>query len=206
MLFRRNRAKTDQDVEGRIREVLAAAASDGLPGADAAAYNTAGDICKDAGLHDRALQYYGLSIDAFLKVERWDSAAAICRKLLRLAPDAVRPHCTLAWLAIGKGMAVDAQAQIRDYVAAAVRAHKEPLAIAQLKRMGKTAPNAEVRQIVAEQLLALGADRAADQLYGVAFREQNDSAPPLDPEEVWSTIRKAALLGPAELSKLQDED
>jgi hypothetical protein len=206
MLFRRNRTKTDQDVEGRLREMLAAVANDGLPGADAVAYNNAGDICTDAGLRDRALQYYGLSIDAFLKVERWDSAAAICRKVLRLAPDAVRPHCTLAWLAIGKGMAADAQVQIRDYVAAAMRAHKEPWAITQLKRMGQTAPNPEVRQIVAEQLLALGADRAADQLYGMAFREQNSNAPPLDPDEVWSRIRTAALLGPAELSKLQDED
>ena len=206
MLFRRNRPRNDAELDARIQDVITAAAKDGLPGSDAAGYNSAGDLCMEAGQRDRALQYYGMSIDAFLKVERWDSAAAICRKVLRLAPDAVRPRCTLAWLAIGKGMAVDAQAQIRDYVAASMRAHKEPLAIAQLKRMGQTAPNPEVRQIVAEQLLALGADRAADQLFGMAFREQNDAAPPLDPDEVWSRIRKAALLGPAELSKLQDED
>ena len=208
MLFRRNRQKSEPeapDLEARIREVLATADMERLPGSDAVAYNNAADLCNDAGLRDRALQYYGLSIDAFLEVERWDSAAAICRKVLRLSPDAVRPRCTLAWLAIGKGMATDAQTQIRDYVAAAIRAHKEPLAVAQLKRMGMTAPNPEVRQIVAEQLLALGADRAADRLFGMAFRDQN-AQPAAGSEEAWTDIRKAAMLGPAELSKLQDDD
>jgi hypothetical protein len=125
--------------------------------------------------------------------------------VLRLSPDAVRPRCTLAWLAIGKGMATDAQTQIREYVASAQRAHKEPLAIAQLKRMGKTAPNPEVRQIVAEQLLALGADHAADHLFGLAYRDQNAAPASDESTALWANVRKAAMLGPAELAKL-DED
>jgi tetratricopeptide (TPR) repeat protein len=205
MLFRRNRHKTEQDLEPRLRELLAEAEGQRIPGSDAVVYNRAGDLCMDAGLNDRALQYFGLSIDAFLEAERWDSAAAICRKVLRLSPHAVRPHCTLAWIAIGKGMATDAQAQIRDYVSAAIRAKVETLAIAQLKRMGRTAPNPEVRQIVAEQLLALGDDVAADRLFGMAYREQNQAQQGQEAELLWEEIRKQALLGPAGLAWM-DED
>ena len=103
--------------------------------------------------------------------------------------------------------AADAQAQIRDYVAASINAHMEPLAVAQLKRMGMTAPNPEVRQIVAQQLLELGAGQAADRLFGIAFQDLNSAQNSADAEDVlWSKIRKAALMGPADLAKLDGDD
>ncbi|MGQ0815973.1 MAG: hypothetical protein ACT4O1_16200 [Gemmatimonadota bacterium] len=200
MLFRRNSRKTEAQLERQISDVLMKAELDHVPGADAVAFNVAGDLCQEAGDFDRAVSYYGLAIDAFLRAERWDAAAAICRKILRLSPMAVRTRCTLAWLAIGKGMAGEAQAQIRAYAAAAMRAHREALAVAQLKRMGEAAPNPGVREAVAELLLDLEADRAADYLFGTVYRDRNAGRRLPDASEtLWATVRRAALLGPSEL-------
>lgn len=199
MLFSRNPRKADQ-LEAQIRELLQNVQLDRIPGADAAAYNAAGDLYAEAGLVDRALSYYGLSIDAFLKVERWDAAAAVCRKVLRLSPATVRARCTLAWLAIGKEMPREAEVHIRDYVAAAVKAGHDALAVAQLKRMGDAAGNAGLRQVVGEYLLNLGADRAADHVFGTVYKERNSTRRATVPDDLlWSTVRRAALLGPRDL-------
>lgn len=199
MLFRRNPRKTKEQLESQIRDLLLAADVDRLPGSDAAAFNTAGDLCTEAGFVDRALSYYGLSIDGFLKVERWDAAAAVCRKVLRLSPAAVRTRCTLAWLAIGKQMPSEARMQIRGYVNAAEKAGREPLAVAQLKRMGDAAVSPLVREEVAENLLHLGADRDADRVFGTVYRDRNGRRKPAAHDLLWSTVRRAALLGPTEL-------
>jgi hypothetical protein len=53
-----------------------------------------------------------------------------------------------------------------------------------------------------EQLLSLGADRAADQLFGVAFRERNFGKRPAANVN-WGLVRQAALLGPRDLDSPQ---
>ncbi len=202
MMFRRNPRRTREQLENEISGLLAKADVDRMPGSDAAVYNTAGDLYKESGYYDQALSYYGMAIDAYLRVERWDSSASICRKVLRLSPTAVRARCTLAWLAIGKGIPVEAQAHIRGYVSAAIRAGRDNLAVAQLKRMGDAAPSPSVRQAVAEQLLDLGADKAADHVFGTVFRERNrPAAAGSNNDLLWSTVRRAAMLGPTELIK-----
>lgn len=201
MFFKKNTRKSEDQLDEQINDLLTPSFQNAGTPPGAAAYNMAGDLCNEAGFYARALSYYGLAIDAFLKAERWDSAAAICRKVLRLSPTAVRARCTLAWLAIGKGLQAEAQAQIRGYVSAAMRAGRDSLAVAQLKRMGDAVANMGVRQVVAEELLALGADRAADHLFGVVNRERNlQRRAGVMSELLWSTVRRAALLGPAELA------
>ncbi|HUP90176.1 MAG TPA: hypothetical protein VM100_12520 [Longimicrobiales bacterium] len=200
MLFRRDPRKVEEEIENRIRNLLMRC-DERIPGADAAAYNAGGDLYAEAGLRDRALGYYGDAIDAYLKVERWDAAAGICRKVLRLSPQSVRTRCTLAWLAIGKGHLGEAQKLIRDYARAAAGAGRDNLAVAQLRRMGDAAALESVRQAVAEALLELGADRMADHFFGLVNRSRN--LPPRStptPEMLWSAVRHAALLGPAQLA------
>src|SRR6185369_14677359 len=112
-----------------------------------------------------------------LRAERWESAAAMCRKILRAAPSSERARCTLSWLAIGKGFVADAQTQVTDYAETAYREGREFLAANQICRMGELTPSALLRITMAEQLLSLGADRAADHLFGVVFREENFGRP-----------------------------
>lgn len=200
MLFRRDSRKTEDQLEAHIRELLAKTEFDRMPGSDAAAYNVAGDLCLEHGYVSRALSYYGLSIDAYLKVERWDAAAAVCRKILRASPMAVRARCTLAWLAIGKDLSAEATTRIREYVEAAIGADRDTLAVAQLKRMADAAVNPTIKQAIGELLLDLGADKAADYIFGAAFRERNNARrAEADPQRLWANVRHAALLGPREL-------
>jgi hypothetical protein len=200
MLFKRNKRKTVEELEAQIRDLLAAEDVQRIPGTDAVAFNAAGDLWKEAGHLDRALTYYGLSIDAFLEADRWDSAAAICRKVIRLAPAVVRTRCTLAWLAIGKGMDTDAQALIRAYVEAAVHAGRDRMAVVQLWRMGEVAAHQDVRVTVAELLLELGADQSANELFGKIYEDRNNGrGDDVSTDLLWSHCRQAALLGPSEL-------
>jgi hypothetical protein len=195
MMFKKR--KNEEQIEAIIHDLIMHA--DRVPAAEATAFNVAGDMLKEAGYTERALSYYGLSIDAFMKAERWDSAAAICRKVLRLAPGTVRARCTLAWLAIGKGTVADAQVEIRAYVSAARRAGRDSLAVAQLKRMGDAAPSPTLRSAVADQLRALGQNGAAEYVYGT-LRNDSRVVPGVPEDELlWSTCRRAAMLGPTEL-------
>lgn len=192
-------------LESRIRDLLSRSDFERIPGADAAVYNSIGDLCNEAGYRERSLSYYGDAIDAYLKVERWDAAAAMCRKVLRVSPHAVRARCTLAWLAIGKGMSGEATQWIREYADAASDAGRDHMAVNQLKRMGDAAEETPIRQAVAEKLLELGEDRVADHFFGLVLRDRNTGkravrpAPQAD-DSIWSAVRHAALLGPAQLA------
>ena len=188
----------DRQMEAELSALEEKAETVRVPGADAPFYNAAGDLCSEAKDEIRALEYYGKAVDAYLRAERWEAAAAMCRKILRSQPGAVRARCTLSWLAIGKGFVADAQTQVTDYAEAAYRFGREMLAASQLRRMGELAVNPTVRVTVAEQLLTLGADRAADSLFGAVLRELNFGRRRGN-EVNWSLVRRAALLGPRDL-------
>jgi hypothetical protein len=188
----------DRILEAELIELEIKAESVRVPGADAPFFNAAGDLCAGANEEPRSLEYYGRAVDAYLRAERWESAAAMCRKILRAAPNSVRARCTLSWLAIGKGFVADAQTQVTDYAETAYREGREMLAAPQIYRMGELTPSALLRITLAEQLLTLGADKAADHLFGVVFREENFGRFG-DPELDWNLIMRAALMGPREL-------
>jgi predicted Zn-dependent protease len=188
----------DRQLEGELTALENKAETVRVPGADAPFYNAAGDLCAEVKDDGRAMEYYGRAVDAYLNAERWEAAAAMCRKIVRAQPGSVRARCTLSWLAIGKGFVADAQTQITDYAEAAYMFGRESLATNQLRRMGEVAVAAPLRVTLAEQLLTLGAERAADQLFGAIYREQNFGR--RGPNEVnWSLVRQAALLRPDEI-------
>lgn len=192
----------DRKLNSELKTLEAKAGNARVPAADAPFYNSAGDLCADAHDENRALEYYGRAVDAYLNAERWEAAAAMCRKILRTTPGAVRARCTLSWLAIGKGFDTDAEAEINEYANAAYYAGRELLAANQIRRMGEVVASPVLRVALGEQLLSLGADRAADQLFGVAFRERNFGKRPAANVN-WGLVRQAALLGPRDLDSPQ---
>src|SRR5690606_31005227 len=115
--------------------------------------------------------------------------------------EAVRARCTLAWLAIGKGIRSETEEEISDYVRAAQRAGKEGLAARQLLMMAEAATRIELRERLAEHLLEIGADEDADRVLGAVFAERNGlRAPaPQDEGKLWAKLLRAALMGPQEL-------
>lgn len=169
--------------------------------------NRAGNLCVEAGMPQRALSYFGRAIDAYLESGRFSAAEVLCRKMLRIAPEAVRARCTLAWLAIGKGIRAETEEEISDYVRAAQRAGKEGLAARQLVMMAEAATRVELRERLAEHLLEIGAEADANRVLGVVFAERNGlRAPsPQDEGKLWAKLLRAALMGPQELRDQQTQ-
>ncbi len=193
----------EAELERQLRD-LEHQAMDAVPGFGAQFLNRAGDLCVDAGKLDRGLNYLGRAIDMYLQAGRWDAAGAVCRKLLRVSPGAVRARCTLAWLSIGKGLGGDAQSDIRDYIQAARRAgtaHVE-LTKKQLSLMAEAVFDEGILQLVAEELWQLG-DKDGAKKVGLRLKEIREGAvvSERDQERTWAAVLRAALMGPRELAR-----
>ncbi len=193
----------DAVLERQLQE-LEHQAHEAVTGFGAQFLNKAGDLCIDAGKPDRGLGYLGRAIDMYLHAGRWDAAGAVCRKLLRVSPYAVRAHCTLAWLAIGKGHGGDARQEIRDYVQAAESAGPAEVSMCrkQLVRMADAVFDPDVLEVLAEELWQLG-DHEGGRAVGLRMKSvmEGEETSPHHRERTWSTVLRAALMGPRELSQ-----
>jgi hypothetical protein len=197
----RGEADSKQNLEREL-QLLESQAKTASPGYETQFLNRAGNLCVDAGQPQRALGYFGRAIDAYLESGRFSAAEVLCRKVLKIAPDAVRAHCTLAWLSLGKGFRSETDQEVEEYVHAARRAGKESLAAKQLVMMAQATPSAELRETLAERLIELGAEEEADRVYGLVFAERNDLRSPVatDEGQIWQKALRAALMGPQELT------
>lgn len=197
MIFKhlRDSPEPEPGLEKRLKS-LEEEAEIALPGFDAQFFNRAGDMCVEAQERKRALGYYGRAIDAYLRAGRYNAAGAVCRKLLRISPGAVRARCTLAWLSIGKGLLSDAQWEVDEYVQAAVDAGQADLARKQIRMMAEATYNPELRGLLADHLHKLGDSEKAEQLMDP---EQASDQPREEAEALWSRVLRAALMGPEDL-------
>lgn len=167
-----------------------------LPGFDAQFFNRAGDLCVDSDETPRALGYYGRAIDAYLQAGRYNAAGAVCRKLLRISPDAVRARATLAWISIGKGLLEEAQREVDAYVDSAVAAGEPELARRQLRMMAEATHNRDLRALLADHLTKLDDPGSAGRIMA---REPKPHATAEEAEALWSRVLRAALMGPDDL-------
>ena len=199
-LFRRRGSRAGERLETELA-ALEEQALNASPGYETQFLNRAGNLCVDAGEPARALGYYGRAIDAYLESGRFSAAEVLCRKVLQIAPQAVRARCTLAWLALGKGHHQGSRAEIEQYVLAADRAGQQAFASQQLMMMAEAATDDALREAIAGHLLALEAAEAADRVYGLVFTRRNGRGgpPAADEGKLWSKLLRAALMGPKEL-------
>lgn len=179
---------------------LEEAATAAAPG-DGAMLARAGDLCLDVGQRQRALGFYGRAIDTYMSGSRWDAAAAVCRRVLRIAPRAVRTRATLAWIALGRGVHASARREIEEYVRAAARAGEEQRAARQLALMAQATLDPDLRRVLAELLARLGASTEAEHIVNDLARSGGRREPPSaeQQEQVWAQVLRAALMGPREL-------
>jgi tetratricopeptide (TPR) repeat protein len=129
--------------------------------------NMAGDLCMEAGQRERALLYFDACIDLYLAAGRFAASAAICEKLVRLNPEVVRARCTLAWLAVARGLDDEAQRRIEEYGEAAMRLERPTVAQRQLRAMADEVDNEGVLEAIAHALLKLGDALSADRVFGL---------------------------------------
>ena len=152
-------------------------------------FNLAGDLCFDAGLRERALSYYGRGIDVFLAAAQVDAAVAVCRKIVRLTPEVVRARCTLAWMALGRGLIREARQRIADYAAAASSAGQEQKAARHLRLMTDVSANVELLESLADGLKQLGDTDGAAHAFDAAMSPREFTHElPAEPSQRWSTV------------------
>lgn len=154
-------------LESALREVSERLREDLSPEQRARIMNIAGDLCFDAGQRERALLYYDACIDLYLSASRFAASAAICEKLVRLNPEVVRARCTLAWLAVARGLDDEARRRIEEYGEAALRLERPTVAQRQLRAMAEEVDNEEVLEAIAHALLKLGDSVTADRVFGM---------------------------------------
>lgn len=154
-------------LESALREVSEQLREDLSPEQRARIMNIAGDLCFDAGQRERALLYYDACIDLYLSASRFAASAAICEKLVRLNPEVVRARCTLAWLAVARGLDDEARRRIEEYGEAALRLERPTVAQRQLRAMAEEVDNEEVLEAIAHALLKLGDSVTADRVFGM---------------------------------------
>jgi tetratricopeptide (TPR) repeat protein len=180
--------------EDEIRE-LESEAERSDAGTAAHILNRAGDMCLGQGRKDRALSYYGRAIDANLYGRRYDAAAGLCRKLLRISPRSVRTRCTLAWLALGHGDLQETVRELGEYVSAAIDAGERERAATNLAAMAAVTPDRRIRELLAAHLERIGKPADAEALRGGSQEAggANASAGGDSEEERWTRIVNAAL-------------
>jgi tetratricopeptide (TPR) repeat protein len=147
-----------QELAERMREDLA-------PEPRARLMNMAGDLCFEAGQRERALLYFDAAIDLYLSAGRFASGAGICEKLVRLNPQVVRARCTLAWLAIARGLDDEAARRVDEYGQAALRLERPTVAQRQLRAMAEEVDSEDVLDAIAHALLKLGDPTSADRVF-----------------------------------------
>ena len=171
-----------------LRSMEARAKQAEYPDQKARILNLAGDLCFDAGERERSLSYYGRAIDMHVTHHEYAAAVAICQKIVRLTPEVVRARCTLAWMAIARGLITEAQSRIADYKAAADAAGQSRIARAHLLMMAEVIDNRDLLVTIAEALIELGDAENADRVYGAAFGCSYEHRMSGDSDERWRTV------------------
>jgi tetratricopeptide (TPR) repeat protein len=202
-LFKGASPKGQLDVELADLDRQAASAT---PDFAALIYNRAGDMCVRANDARRALRYYGRAIDAFLEVGYYDSAAALCRRVIEISPNVVRARATLAFLSLGEGLQYlpfqgsveeNARRSILDYLSAARKGGVEDLVGRRLKLMADVTDNQHVRELIGEFLLEVGEPQAADEVLGSVYAERNRlrEPPSEDQRRRWARALRTSVVG-----------
>lgn len=187
-------AKTDKpgisqsSLNAMLRSMESRAKAAEYPDQKARILNLAGDLCFDAGERERALGFYGRAIDLHVTHEQYTAAVAICQKIVRLTPEVVRARCTLAWMAIARGMIQEAQSRITEYKAAAESKGQTRVARAHLLMMAEVIEDRDLLVTIAEQLIELGDAENADRVYGAAFGCNFEHRMSGDANERWKTV------------------
>jgi len=168
-------------------------------------FNQAADLCQRAADGGGAKYYSGRAIDAYLEAGYFGAAAAMCRKLIRLAPDVIRARATLAVLYLGKKLVEDSAFEVdlvEDYIRAAREEGDGELLVHRLRVMAHATANQELRVLIAQRLLELGDEETGRRILHRIYREINGliEPPQLDAGEQWDLLQRAALMTPQELA------
>lgn len=155
-------------------------------------WNELGGLAGEAGESAEAQRCLGRAIDAYLEAGYYEAAAAMCRRLLRLYPDAVRARSTLAFLAIGNQDFGDARQAIADYVCATKRTATQQFGIPRLHLMAAATEDPNIKRCIGTALGELGDTSGKDAV--LAGVQPPLDAQALDAGERWERLLDVAML------------
>ncbi|MFL5538412.1 MAG: hypothetical protein ACJ8J0_05440 [Longimicrobiaceae bacterium] len=185
------------ELNRKLQAIEASAASAG-DSVCARLFNRAGDLCVAAGAMHRALVYYGRAVDGYLEAGYTGPAAAMCRKILRNSPEAVRAHCTLACLAAHGHHLDEVESEVRSFVAASRRTRTERLTIPRLRLMAEAVKDVGIKRWLAAQLHELG-DELGGRRVLASIDVPRDDTPAERAATQWEKLVRAAAADPDEL-------
>lgn len=155
------------NLEESLQELATQMRQEMAPEHRARLMNVAGDLCYQAGQRERGLLYFDAAIDLYLAAGQFAASASICDKLVRANPQIVRARCTLAWLAIARGLDDEAVRRVEEYGEAALRLERPTVAQRQLRAMAEETDSESVLEGIAHALLKLGDSLSADRIFGL---------------------------------------
>jgi len=201
--IRRRLLRPGRDELNRKLQALEARAGTAGDSSCAQLYNRAGDLCVAGGLTNRAVVYYGRAVDAYLRAGYTGPAAAMCRKILRNSPEAVRAHCTLACLAAHGRHFVEVESEVLRFVEAGRRTRTERLTIPRLRMLADAVTEPEVRRWLAAQLHDLGDELGARRVLASTDTAPRDEEVPIGHaahgSADWEKLVRAAAADPDDL-------
>lgn len=162
------------------------------PGFQWGPLNRAGDLCLRAGEQERALEYYGRTIDTLLADEQREAARGVANKIIRVHPSALRTLCTLTWLDLAARHMATALLHLRDYVEGARKEGREDITAEQILEMARLFPDDEFLGAAADALDRLDYPEKA----GIVREWLRASGSPealRDPEELAAACLQAAI-------------
>jgi hypothetical protein len=134
---------------------------------------SAGDLfCNDHD-NDRALLFYDAAIDLYLRAGDTSTATMLCESVVSLAPNGVRARCTLAWLAVLRGVPDITAKRIAQYAEAAEIAGVHERACRQLRCMADECDAPSILEVIAGSLLHLGDADAANRVFGRIYKRNS---------------------------------
>jgi hypothetical protein len=173
-------------------EKLEAEAAKAAPGYVGSSYNRAGDVALRSGDRERAVDFFGKAIDAFLEDGQREAARGVANKIIRVRPAAVRTLCTLTWLDLAAKHSATALLHLRDYVLAAKDVDESALAANQIFEMARVVPDSEFLGAIADALDGLDFSRKASQVREWAASEGSPHAL-TDDEELSAACLRGAV-------------
>ena len=166
----------------------------------------AADLCVATGEQPRAMAYFGRAIDTYLEDERLDHAAAVCQRLIWVAPDVVRTHATLATIALMRHQIHDADHHLAAYVQAARRHGQQSVAIARLRVLAETAHDERTRQIVEAHFSRLGAPVPGRNRVPLSLLDSQGAGLDSTVSRQWHRLLRVARMSASELEKASSTD
>jgi tetratricopeptide (TPR) repeat protein len=148
-----------------------------VEGVDPSLYNRIGDLYQRTGDVSRAVATYETAVNLYEQQELYPNAVALCKKILRNAPEQLHVHHRTGRLLARSGLQAEARQHYADFVEALEREGRVEESIAALQELHELVEGDETRYLLVDAYLRSDQrDSAIDELLDLWRERVADSA------------------------------